>query len=183
MLEKVEQGVAKACLPVRADDHDGSLWLRRWDCLSNVECNRVGRFVVQQRRNGLCVKRRRDYSKTITVSVATAPAQAGVSGAGVAEQSPAVFNGLSFGGTVPADISLQFATATNPGVVGLGSAGAAVQISGLIDTDGLVSVSPLPQNDSWSCQGKGVARVKTRCVRSFSDSQILRFSDSQILRI
>ena len=124
--------------------------------------------------NGLCVKRQRDYSKTITLSVATAPAQAGVSGAGVAEQSPAVFNGLSFGGTVPADISLQFATATNPGVVGFGSVGAAVQISGLIDTDGLVSVSPLPQNDSWSCQGKGVARVKTRCVRSFSDSQILR---------
>lgn len=64
------------------------------------------------------------------VSVATAPAQAGGSGAGVVDQSPAVSNGLLFAGTVPADISVQFATATNPGVVGLGSVGATVQISG-----------------------------------------------------
>lgn len=110
-------------------------------------------------------------TQTITVSVATAPAPAGVSGAGagVAVQSPAVFNGLSFAGTVPADTPVQFATATNSGVVGLGSAGATVQISGPIDTGGFVSVSSLLQNNSGSCQGEGVVRVKTRCVRRFSE--------------
>ena len=50
-LEEIEQGVAqrvaKACPPVMADHHSGSLWLRRRDCLSNVERNCVNWFVVQ----------------------------------------------------------------------------------------------------------------------------------------
>ena len=60
------------------------------------------------------------------VPVAAAPVQAGVSGVGIVDQSPAAFNSLLFAGTVPADISVQFATATNPGAVGWGQLAATV---------------------------------------------------------
>lgn len=61
-LKEVEQGVAKVCLSVMAEHLDESLWLLRWDCLSNVERNYVSRAVVQSRRNRLGVKRQRNYS-------------------------------------------------------------------------------------------------------------------------
>ena len=91
-------------------------------------------------------------TQTVTLSVATAtataitfvsatPAQIFVSGAGVADQSLAVFKVLSSAGTVLANIPVQFTIATNPGGVGLGSAGSTTQVSGTTDAAGLVSVS------------------------------------------
>ena len=91
-------------------------------------------------------------TQTITLSVAPAtanaitfvsatPAQIFVLGAGIADQSIAVFKVLSSAGTVLANIPVQFSIATNPGGVGLGLVGSTAQVSGTTDAAGLVLVS------------------------------------------
>lgn len=87
---------------------------------------------------------------TLNVAVATAnaitfvsatPAQIFVAGTGAADQSLAVFRVLSSAGTTLANIPVQFTLATNPGGVGLGTAGSITILTGTTDASGLVSVS------------------------------------------
>ena len=69
------------------------------------------------------------------------PAQIFVAGAGAVDQAIVKFKVLSSAGTALAGVDVKFGIVTNPGGVGLGSAGSTVSVIGQTNSNGEVSVS------------------------------------------